>query len=485
MKKVIKYLVSRLLLPALVLLLNACTKNILDPVPLNSLSDATAFSTPDKILAGVNNLYAQLLNASFYGGRFIVFQEQRGDEFSQNDGNNSTGANVWNQTITSSGNFVNAVWTAAYRTINSANILMSNLEQSNVVTEELRNTYIGEAKFIRAFCYFSLVQTYAKPYLQDKTAPALPLRLNAETTGENNDMSFSTVARIYEQVLLDLDDAETDLPAEYSTSLLNVSRAKKSTAIALKTRVCLAKGDYDRVITEASKLVPAAPPYSYTTGSVTHSLDPDITKVFNGTYTGSEALFFLPIMGANEAPGSQSALAYNYLYPILYLNATGIAADPVFADVSPDARFRLLKKNAAGQLLLNKFSKNTVPYADYIPVIRYAEVLLNYAEAAANKDDLAKAASLLQAVRNRSDAAYVFPATSLADKTALITAILTERRIELLGEGFRTVDLLRRVQTLPAKTGNAGTAPAIAPDALNYVWAIPSDELSYNTLAPR
>ena len=119
------------------LCISSCTKNILEPVPENSLSDLTAYSTPDKILASVNNLYAQVLNASFYGGRFIVHQEQRGDEFSQNDGNNSTGANVWNQTITSSGSFVNAVWSTAYRAINSANILMTNLEKTTVISDEL------------------------------------------------------------------------------------------------------------------------------------------------------------------------------------------------------------------------------------------------------------------------------------------------------------------------------------------------------------
>ena len=438
----------------------------MDPVPKDRLSDVTAYSTPDKILAAVNNLYGQTLDASFYGGRFLIFQEQRGDEFSQNDGNNSTGANVWNQTITSSGSFVNAVWSAAYKTINSANILLSNLKETTVISDALKKNYTGEAKLIRALCYLSLVQTYARPYQQDKTKPGLPLRLEAETSGEHNDMAFSTVEQVYQQIIKDLDDAETDLPA-------------------LKTRACLVIGDYDKVATEAAKMVPAAPPYSYTAGSITNSLDPDILKVFSGTYTGTEAIFFLPITGANEAPGSQSALAYNYLFPILYLNTNGIVSDPVFASTSADTRYKFIKKNSSNQLMISKFPKNTSPYTDYIPVIRYAEVLLNYAEAAANKDDLVKGISLLKAVRNRSDPGFVYPPAAVADKTSLIATILNERRIELVGEGFRTMDLLRRVQTLPGKTGNAGTAPAIAPDALNYVWAVPSDELSYNTLAPR
>lgn len=485
--KNLQYFTRSIVTPALLsllALLPACTKNLLTPTPTTTLSDATAFSTPEKIAAGVNALYAQVENASFYGGRFIIFNEQRGDEFSQNDGNNSTGANVWNQTITSSGDFVNAVWTAAYAAINSANIILANIATTSVISDSLRSNYTGEAKFIRAFCYFSLVQMYAKPYVQDKAAPGLPLRLQPETTGGDNSLAFSTVAEIYTQILRDLDDAEAALPNAYATAMLNASRANKITAIALKSRVYLTQADYDKVIAEASKIVPAAAPYSHTSGTLTRKLETNIATVFNGTYTGPEAVFTLPIVASTEAPGSQSALAYNYLYPIIYLNTAAIAADAVFAPGSADARAGLLKTNAAGQILLNKFPKNSTPYNDYIPVIRYAEVLLNYAEAAAGKGDLATATALLYAVRQRSSPAYTYAPSAIATKDSLIETILTERRIELLGEGFRTMDLQRREQAIPGKTGNAGTAPAIAPTDGNYVWAIPSSELSYNTLAP-
>jgi hypothetical protein len=379
---------------------------------------------------------------------------------------------------------VNAVWTAAYTAINSANLIIKNVSATTVISDSLRKNYVAEAKFIRAFNYFNLVQTYAKPYQQDKSSLALPLRLTPSTTGGDNAFAFSTVEAVYAQILSDLNDAETDLPAGYSTALLNVSRAHKAAAIALKTRVYLAQGSYASVISEASKLVPSAAPYTYTSGTVTHKLEANIATVFSGTYTGSEAIFFLPFVNASEAPGNQSALAYNYLYPILPLNTSAIYADPVFSDAaSTDARKALLKTNSSNQVLLNKFSHNSVPYNDYIPVIRYAEVLLNYAEAAANNGDAGTATALLTAVRQRSNAGYTFSADAV-NSSNLLATILNERRIELLGEGFRTPDLLRRVQTLPAKTGNAGTAPAVDPTASNYVWPIPSGELAYNTLAP-
>ena len=462
----------------------SCHNNILDLTPKNSISEETAFGTPAKILAQVNGLYGLLSAESFYGGRYLIFNEQRGNEFSQNDGNNSTGANVWNQSISGSGDFVNAVWSAAYRTINSSNTLIDKLGTSTVIDEATKKSYIAEAKFVRALSYFSLVQTYAKPFTQNSAAPGLPLRLKGETTGGSNDLAFSSVADVYVQILKDLDEAEADLPAAYTTAILNSSRAHKASAIALKTRVNLVKADYAKVVTEADKLVSATAPFQYVSGTLTHKLEADITSVFGGSYIGSESIFTIPFLLPAEAPALQSALASNYLTPVIYLNTAGIVSDAVFGAESKDARKSLITANATNQRLLRKFSKNSAPFTSYIPVIRYAEILLNYAEAAAQNNDLAKAVALLQAVRNRSDATYTFT-TGISTKAELVATIQKERRIELLGEGFRLHDLFRTGQALPAKVGNAGTAPEIAATAANYVWPIPSNELAYNKLSPK
>jgi hypothetical protein len=463
----------------------SCHNDILDLQPRTSISEQTAFSTPAKILSQVNGLYGQLGSESFYGGRYIIFSEQRGNEFSQNDGNNSTGANVWNQSITGSGDFVNAVWSTAYRTINSANTLIDKLsEDVTVIDQATKTAYIAEAKFVRALSYFSLVQTYAKPYTQNSSGVGLPLRLKGETSGGNNDLAFSSVGEVYAQILKDLDQAEADLPASYTTALLNSSRAHKATAIALKTRVNLVKGDYVAVAAEAEKIVSQTAPFQYVSGSLTHKLEADISAVFTGSYIGSESIFTIPFFLPAEAPGLQSALASNYLSPVIYLNTAAIISDRVFNAESKDARKALITTNATGQGLLRKFSKNSAPFTTYIPVIRYAEILLNYAEAAAQNNDQSKAVALLEAVRNRSDAGFKFT-SGIATKAELVETIQTERRIELLGEGFRSHDLFRTGKPLPEKTGNAGTAPAIAPTAANYVWPVPSNELAYNKLAPR
>jgi hypothetical protein len=112
-----------------------------------------------------------------------------------------------------------------------------------------------------------LVTIYARPYTEnDGASKGLPLRLQAETTSANNDLARSTVKEVYKQILEDLDFAEANLPDSYSSSALNTTRAHKSTAIALKTRVYLNKGDFQNVITEAKKIVPQTEaPFSTTT----------------------------------------------------------------------------------------------------------------------------------------------------------------------------------------------------------------------------
>ncbi len=467
----------------ILLFTTACNDDLLDTQPETSIPESLAFSTPDKILAQTNNLYKQLQNQSFYGGRFIVFNEQRADQFGQNDGNAATGSAVWNQNVASTNDFVNNVWAVGYAAINASNILISKMNETTVISKELAKNYIAEAKFIRAFCYLSLIQTYAKPYNQDKNSLGLPLRLTPITTSGNNDLARSSVEMVYTQILKDLDEAEIDLPVSYPTPLLNISRAKKVTAIALKTRVLLLKNNFEGVISEAKKIVSATAPFQYTEGTLTQKLEPNYTSIFGGSYTGTEAVFSIPFANSTiETPSAQYALAYNYLaQPIIFLAAEGIVADPVFSS-GTDTRSSLIGTSAANQKVLKKFSITTAPFRDYVPVIRYAEILLNYAEATANTDDLTTSTELLKAVRNRSDPNYFFSENDIATKEALLATIQKERDIELLGEGFRLMDLQRKVQTLPAKKGAIGTAPLVLPTSSNYIWPIPSGEISVNKL---
>jgi len=471
----------------LLLIVSSCNEDeYLQKVPPTQLKAADAFSTPARIESLVNGIYTSLKNANFNGGRLLLFLDVAGEDFLNTGGNSFTGFDAWNHSYNSGALDILNVWSAGYTTINRANILMDGLAANpGVVSTSVAAEYVAEAKFLRALSYYTLITAYAQPFNKDAGAsPGIPLRLQAETTFANNDLARSTVAQVYTQILADLNDAETGLPAMRSLALLNTTRAHKNTAIALKTRVYLNQGNYAKVIEEAKKIVPqVVAPFSATSG-VAHALQPSLITVMATNYTTTESIFSMPFTN-QDMLGGQSALGYMYVStPDFCLNWDQIFSNPQWA--STDARREFLTRNAkldvakGGRYYLNKYGVEA-PFLRYMPVIRYAEVLLNYAEAEARiaGGNLAVSEALLKAVHGRSDASYVFPALNQA---TLLQAILTERRIELLGEGFRTNDILRLVQPFPAKKGTVFSTPAVPADAPNYIWPMSNDELLNNKL---
>lgn len=460
----------------------ACNEEeLLNPLPQTSLGADFLFDTPARVLGQVNGMYANVKNGNFLGGRNLYLNDIRGEDFINRTQNVFTGYDAWLHTVNSGSGDAVSTWGSAYTAINSANLVIDGLAaHPDAVGPELAAQYTGEAKFIRALSYYHLVTMYGQPFVKDNGAsPAIPLRLTGETTLENNDMGLSTVAQVYAQILKDLDEAELAVPLTYATPLLNTTRAHRNTVIAFKTRVYLSKGDFAGVIAEAAKIVPPVAPFRSASG-VMHELQPDIAIIFNTNYISAESIFSMPMTELNNVSG-QSALATIYTSTFEYnLNPAGIYADPSWR--SNDTRklnFTAAKIGNANGPFVKKFLKVS-PNLDYVPVIRYAEVLLNYAEAAARTGDLPTATALLTAVRTRSDATYTFPADAVATPEALVNTIWIERRIELLAEGFRAKDIMRNMLTFPAKGSGGINAPAISPAQPEYVFPIPNAERSTN-----
>ena len=464
------------------LLFASCENNEdLNIAPDTTVSDKDIFKTPARIEGLVNGIYKAFKGASLYGGRFLLYQDQRGEDFINITANNFTGYESWNNSYSSGSNDINNLWGSAYSAINNANILIEGLAANpGIVTEEKAKQYIGEAKLVRALSYYSLIISYGQPYNKDAGASkGVPLRLKAETGAANNNLARSTVAEIYKQILKDLDEAETALPQSYATADLNTTRAHVSTAIALKTRVYLTLNNWAKVMEEAAKLAPQTQaPFSTTASDVKHVLQPDITVIFSSNYATVESIFSIPMSSLDSYTG-QSSIAYIYNTNLeYYLNPAGILGDAQWR--TTDKR-RDLTRTVSGKQYFKKYAKPS-PFLDYIPVIRYSEVLLNYAEAAAKTGNLTLSANLLKAVHQRSDASYVFAPAVLSDPNQLIEAIWKERRIELLGEGFRGPDLLRNLQTLPAKGDSKLQTPAVTPSDANYIFPPANTELATNKL---
>jgi hypothetical protein len=302
----------------------------------------------------------------------------------------------------------------------------------------------------------------------------------------SNDLARSSVAEVYTQIIADLDFAEKNLPLTNGSATLNVTRAHRNTAIALKTRVYLTMGRYADVITEANKIVPTAAPFVASSG-VPNALNASVAAVFAPPQETAESILSFPFT-AQDPPGTQNQLAGYFLPSSLggsgeyALNATagGILTDPGFA--ATDARRTNFVVTSGAQSYLKKYPTGT-PFTDKAPVIRYAEVLLNLAEARVRSTNSIdpQALALLNAVRGRSNPTGVYTAASFSSVSAMTDALLLERRIEFLGEGIRNIDIMRLNATIP---GKSSVAP-VPPSSTLYVWPIPATELATNSLVVR
>lgn len=461
----------------------SCKKDLLNPVPQTTIANINSFDTPLRIEGQALSLYGSLKSGTFYGGRYVVYGNLRGEDFFNETSNLVTASDVWNMNVANSATSVKTLWSQAYLTINRCNVFIDGMNDKGtaVVGAPAAAQYVAEARLIRALSYYSLLQVFARPYADGNgSKPGLPLRLTGVTGPGFSDLARSTVDQVYTQILADLNFAETNLALTNKTS--NVTRAHRNTAIALKTRVYLSMGKYAEVITEANKIVPAVAPFKASSG-VANDLVSDIASVFK-TYQTVESVFSLPMSTSAsplDYPGTQNSLA-SYFYMTANLPGTteyslipsGIISNTGWK--TTDKRRTLIFTKTDGKQFLAKFTTPS-PYTDWVPVIRWSEVLLNLAEArvrSTNSID-AQALLLINAVRQRSDATTTIAPASVAEFT---DALLTERRIEFLGEGLRGPDLTRLLLTIPAK----GSAASKGPSENGYIWPISSDELSLNKL---
>ena len=476
----------------LILLITGCAKDEwMNPAPITSLSDLTVFDTKERIENQVNGMYASVKSGNHLGGRFLVYNDIRADNFLPKSSNLVTGFATWNHSVVSSTNEVQNLWGSVYTTINVVNVFLDGLTAAwdagkitDFVTQAEYNQYKSEGLAIRAMCYFDLMQMYSKPYQMGNGANrGVPLRLTANKSAEGNDMAPSSVADVYTQILLDLNDAETMAIATFGSQPLNVTRIHKNTIIAYKTRVYLHMQNWGAVVTESAKIVPATTPFTATSG-VPQTLSASYPAIFVSPNTTMESILSLPNTSSNN-PGTQNFLAHYYQSESdeAYYMITGPGSLYDAMD-DTDAR-KVMMITVSGKIYLTKFT-DRASRTDNVPVIRWAEVLLNRAEALVRSGSSVTqgAVDLLNAVRTRSLTTGAYALADFADASAFYDAVLLERNMEFLGEGLRNMDLMRLGLTIPGKVclPLGATVAAIPPTSDSYFWPVPDSELSYNGL---
>ncbi|MBT7000445.1 MAG: RagB/SusD family nutrient uptake outer membrane protein [Prolixibacteraceae bacterium] len=163
--------------------------------------------------------------------------------------------NVYSEAFDAADVDVEMLWDLLYREIGRANTVIDRAEVVEM-DESLKATRVGEAKFLRAYCLFIAVQQWG----------GIPMPLE-ETTGADKEVERVASATVYSQILTDLTEAETVLPATAS----NYGRATKGAAQFLLARVYLTRGwnydnslggsagDFDKAVEYADKVIAAYP----------------------------------------------------------------------------------------------------------------------------------------------------------------------------------------------------------------------------------
>lgn len=504
------------------LLGNSC-KKALDVLPYSSFTDATAFTSFDRVEAAINGVY-DAAQSGFYAGGAVRGYPFGAANVTQGDmrGEDMLNAALFYQ-ITYEATYNNTsanqdfMFQTLYGMINKANLTIDGVQgavTSNVISQEVGNAYIGEVRFLRALAHHELVVNFARPY-RDGNGSQLGIiyrekGINGQAAIEEaKAQTRTTVAENYAKILDDLNFAEANLP-DQQTGANKTYRASKAAAIALKTRIYLHMGDWPKVIEEGAKIVSAAAPFQSTIGGWRLEAEPSIPFT-EGGWQGSETMFSIRNAATDNASvngGLASMLnsaanggrALVRISPILYNLPEWLCDD--------DRRDMLIQitEGTTINYLSGKY-KDPTTNSDPAPQIRYAEVLLNVAEAEARiaNDVSPRALALLNSVRNRAvspDAQYVL--ADFANKNALIRGILMERRIEFAAEGKRWMDIHRNATDpdfstggIPSKIGTgaaptafyscgAGAAPyttavaAIPYNDFKFIWPIPLSELQTN-----
>jgi len=486
--------------------------NVIELEPYNQISEGVAFDSKENIVLSVNGMYqaaqiGQYNNANpSSAGRGYPFGAAY---FQQNDMRGEDMVNTASfYAITYTGTWdpsgaLNTVyyWIDTYRLVNRANLIIEGVTKAianGVITQAEGNNYIGQAYFFRAFSHYELLNFFARPYKHTADASHLgvPYRLKASnslaTIEENASLPRGTVAANYTQLLADLDQAETLMTSKTTRSAKDaIVYATKEAAIALKTRVYLSKADYPKVITEANKL------------DGLYTLTPDPNTPFANNYGNTESIFSLENSATNN-PSVNGALASQYNGRGLIAISPIIWNQPMWLATDKRRGPSLVRTSTTGVFFTNKY-KDTSTLTDASPLLRYAEVLLNKAEAKARLGDATYLADL-NLVRNRSLAAPTTEQyTAFSSTAAAVNAVLLERRIEFLAEGLRWNTIHRLQQDniapmvgIPAKYRNgqnptasdynigtpyvikATDVPAIPYLDYRYVWPIPTLETSAN-----
>jgi hypothetical protein len=358
------------------------------------------------------------------------------------------------------------VFGAQYRGIYRANQVIHYAPQIKGITDEVRNTIVGEAKFLRGLYYFHLVNEFG----------SVPITTDLAKTDADYFKSKATIPELWQQIISDWNDAEAVLPVSWPSEW--TGRATKGAVIAFKGRAYLYQNDWNNAITEYEKLVNNEATYGY-------ALMENYAQLWDGQHRNcKESIFeiqysrnhadvwggsaatstvYAQEVCSNEAGGWEEVLPTTTLLKAMTQELT------VDGDFDPRAKATIAwnypgcihyqskfdsvyaVELAAGKVVLqnrkncnwwNKDEGDWRSDLNEIPM-RYADVLLSLAEAYTMTGQVGKAVPLVHRIRARANLVDKQAIMNGWSQPEMMTEIMHQRNVELTREFVHFFDLRR------------------------------------------
>ncbi|TKC00028.1 RagB/SusD family nutrient uptake outer membrane protein [Pedobacter cryotolerans] len=401
-------------------IITSCKKFVeIDP-PKNSLVPSTVFKSDELATSALLGIYQQMALNDYAcnGPRSITtLCGLTADELIGY--NIQTYKPFFDNQINPENAMLSAIWDNPYKRIFDANGIIEQLSLEQGITPTVASQLKGEAYFIRAFCYYYLINLFGE----------VPLHLSTNYQ-TNKRATRASVDKVYEQILSDLKTAEGLLGESYVTA--ERVRPNISTIHSLLSRVYLNLGKWENAEKYSGLVISQVN---------TYQLVP-LDRVF--LKNSQEAIWQLM-----PAPNSNTAAGNFYI----------LASAPVNVSLRPDFVQRAFEQNDLRKIswiksLVSSGVEYFYPFkykvrsssdvTEYSMVFRLAEQYLIRAEARAKQNNLSGSISDIDRIRARAGLPLIIDINPTIDQASLLTTIATERRNELFCEwGDRWFELKR------------------------------------------
>ncbi|RKS14617.1 RagB/SusD family nutrient uptake outer membrane protein [Flavobacterium sp. 120] len=432
---------------------SGCSNDYLDVDQTESIStkDIELFNNDAGAATFVTAIYSKFLDWNMTSFSWIGLSSIASDDADKGSSPGDTGSDkdlMDALTYNASTPSTSEIFAANYEGINRCNQALSIIPQLDKADPALRARLLGEAKFLRAFMYFTLVKTYGGVPIID--------HLPNPSSEEDRIMQLTrkTSAEVYAYIESDLNDAIAVLPNKSEYAASEKGRASKGAAYALLAKINLYQKNWQKVVDNCNLVTGYAIVSDYAS-MYKLAGENDAESIFEIQGTGSVPAKgisgYSNTQGARGAGGwgwgfntpSQS-LVNAYEAGDVRKNATIIFAGTTLYDgrVVPltveNPRYNYKAYSSA-------FTDGWETDVN-IKYLRYAEVLLMKAEALNELNQTPAAILLLNQIRTRAGLGN----TTAVSQGDVKTAIWKERRVEMAFEHDRFFDLVRTGQAVAA-----------------------------------